>query len=273
MTRLNREDRGDVAGFRPWYSRLIVPLILIFSLTAAILVTLAADGEGTSSPPRPAANELPVTLILRSQKPQINSAQNLVVRQTVVVIERGSQERGTGFLLKSNTVVTASHIGGNGTSHDFLVICFGKKTNARRIVADRTRDVAILRTSDCPAEQLRLNATAPDVNEGLVVCGFDFFGQFANEFTSGTSVIPGARVKIPTNVLHTPDGKRIAAVLGSGTELMAITGSLNFGNSGSPVFRQDGSIVGMSLIRDAERGRSFMVSAREIKATLTKNKL
>lgn len=181
---------------------------------------------------------------------------------------------GSGFVVKDGVVATAAHVVENMDDASITVFCNERKVEATIILSMPERDVALL-AADCTGPLHSYYIGELDVDLMLVVSGYGFESDVtsAGIMTSGVqfhrmaSPIPTAR--LTTDKISDDSDRGAKAVVqrmedAGSPLLLAITGSIDVGNSGSPVFTKTGVIVGMAVIFDAGHNRTFIVPAESI---------
>lgn len=180
---------------------------------------------------------------------------------------------GTGFLIAPDLVVSAAHVvSAKKTGSPVKAYCGGAPVDGRVVALDDLRDVMIIRTDGCSAEVVAFDTRRLHVNDPLHVAGFNFSGMSASaaRYYSMTSPIPDASFGT-RDAIGDPDvSQRVIDMEKARVpRFRAIAGAAVPGNSGSPVFTDEGKIVGMLVIRDPRHNRSFYVPARTIQRVLS----
>jgi len=193
-------------------------------------------------------------------------------------VEEGQFALGSGFVLDDGVVVTAAHVVEGTEGRPLNVFCNGAETPGKPFLVDAARDVALI-AADCisNAPPLKYALAPPDVNMPLFRSGFTFglddggavdpSELIAVQYTEETSYIPGADLEKflpPENMEAT-----VRRVLGQmkamkAPPLMGLAGKMKQGHSGSAVYDPNGALVGMAIIIDGGRNRSFIVPAETI---------
>ncbi len=181
---------------------------------------------------------------------------------------------GTGFVVRDGVVATAAHVVEHEGDATFTVFCNDREVEAEVLITMPERDVALL-SADCTGPQLAFFLGELDVDVALIITGFDFEMELSNgAFVTMVTQYYVQSSPIPTAELTTakiPDDKDMGAKKiimrmekADSPKLIGITGAIDPGNSGSPVFTRSGVIVGMAIIFDQEHNRTFIVPAESI---------
>jgi S1-C subfamily serine protease len=203
-----------------------------------------------------------------------NGRQRLVKQLVFLTIkaDSGRIHLGTGFLIDRDVVVTTAHSTGLDAHPPIEVACFGKRLQGRRILNEQSRDLAVISAPGCGGEHVQFATSSPGSGEKLAVVGYNVSLErlAADRFAMYVNVIGDARLIVPDAQRDGRDGHIVQKVLSAGTQTFAITGDLQPGNSGSPVIREDGSIVGMLFVVSAgnQGQRTFAIAAAEIATAL-----
>lgn len=260
--------------------RLVSAILVVIGITGifpAMLLLLFLTEHPSPIPTVP--SETPpvtghVTSVVCGQVPDfIGPGGQAVIRQTVyidAVMDEDAYALGSGFTVRPGIVVTAAHVGGEKPPTHVEVGCDGRKVSGHFLYRNHLRDVAVLEAPGCPAEPLQFDET-PLVASDLVAIsrfGFDTAMHTAYRTVILTPPDPDATLIIPPDDLRTYEGRSIDDLLKAGTKLVGTHVFLHHGNSGSPVFRPDGRIVGMAVIRDTRSNLGYAIAATHIIAAL-----
>ena len=252
----------------------IIGIIAVFPTILLLLFLAEHPTTVLVVPPEKAPTNDHVTSVIYGQVPDfIEPGGRTVIRQTVyidAVMGEDAYALGSGFTVRPGIVVTAAHVGGEKPPAHFVVGCAGQKVSGRFLYRNHLRDVAVIEAPGCPAEPLQFDET-PLTDSDLVAIsrfGFDTATHVAYRTVILTPPDPDATLIIPPDDLHTYDGRSINELLKAGTKLVGTHVFLHHGNSGSPVFRPDGRIVGMAVIRDTTKNLAYAIAATHIVAAL-----
>jgi S1-C subfamily serine protease len=280
---LPRKRRGFAFG------AFVLMVLLTFCVLLYISVYLSTDGVTRE---RVIVIEEPELSIV---EPDENETENQVVRQISVVgvrsetayagadvdglevikrtcLVNSDEKFGSGFLLRSNLLVTAAHVITKKVINDWVTLLCQTENDgvtlevSGSIVAiEPTFDVAFVSIpNDQIAElpPLRLQTNLPEANDQLHMFGYEYLAQH-------DSCLELEGVHRPTSII--PNLTMNAEFIPLQTAFIA--GSARRGNSGGPVFTNDGSIVGMLILTHPAFNRSVMVPACAIEDLLQSHNL
>ncbi|MBU0625149.1 serine protease [Patescibacteria group bacterium] len=198
-----------------------------------------------------------------SQFAGLNQNGREIIRHTCLV--DSGNKFGSGFVLRANLLVTAAHVITRDIGEPVVIYCEPSgngvifEVEGQITAIEREFDVAFVSlptdwTLETPV--LPLQSELPGINDQLHMFGF--------QFRCGTDRLEAVGVHrpssiIPRVVLRGEDTPRQTAF---------ITGLAQSGNSGGPVFANDGSVVGMMILNQIGLNRSVMVPAATIESLL-----
>ena len=238
-----------------------------FALAAALLAGTALGGFGMATgyaqnavTSQNSAQNTPTTIQPSGTAHPIPDFADLVaeVRPAVVSItvkEEGSnrQARGSGFIVNSDgTIVTNNHVASAGNQ---FTIKFddGSELPAKLVGRDPRTDLAVVKVSaDHPLAALKLG-DSDHVRPGEWVLAV------GNPFGLGGTVTAGIVSAL---------GRDIGA--GPYDQFLQIDAAINQGNSGGPLFTQDGKVVGVNTAILSPSGGSIGIGFA-IPSSLVKN--
>jgi S1-C subfamily serine protease len=197
-----------------------------------------------------------------------------VIKQLVFITSQDKPEGGsttinlgTGFLADRDLIVANEHLVGTDSSSPIIVICFGREKTAKVLYQDPLHDIAVLEAVGCGGEKVAFSAAALAPGELVRALGYEInkAERTARVYSSRLTVSAERTYLLPPDVEPSAKAAREA-----GIEVITLNGALRHGNSGSPIVRPSGDIVGMAVfILDEEerkdgQGQTLAVSAADI---------
>lgn len=213
--------------------------------------------------------------IILPQGVMATAAQTVVVR---VHGEGGGIWYGSGFVLRRGLIVSAAHILDHVSEpYAPIVTCNGNDADGTILAFDRGRDIVLIE-ADCPGARRPLDLHPLTVNETLYLAGYTYSfpgldgDVTADRYVKTASPILGARLSdLPVSAFSADIAVQLTEMRKRNlARHQAVTGIAIPGHSGSAVTRPDGSVVGVMVIRDPQRGRSFIIPARHIAQLIKK---
>lgn len=208
----------------------------------------------------------------------VPSDQTVTVRSAVPDSDDGWYY-GTGFLISDALVISAAHVvphASGSETYPVLIGCYGREVEGGVIAYDELRDVMAVFAPGCRADDLEFSTRRLTTDDVLHASGFMFHPgkALAARYFRYTSYIPDAFIRGDDAFAEPELRERVREMRRQRVpRYRAITGAAIPGNSGSPVFDDQGRIVGMLVVRDSLRGRSYMVPARTLVRFLRVNAL
>ncbi|MQY36202.1 Serine protease [Streptomyces sp. RB17] len=193
-------------------------------------------------PPDPALANSPVAV----------RAQRSIVKVTGTAQSCGKVLEGTGFVFADRRVMTNAHVVGGVDAPTVQIGGVGRKYEAKVVLYDWKRDIAVLDVPDLKANALRLSAQDAAGGDGAIVAGFPENGSYD---------VRAARVRgrITANgpdIYHRGTVRR---------DVYSLYTTVRQGNSGGPLLTPDGRVYGVVFAKsldDAETG--YALTADEI---------
>lgn len=165
-------------------------------------------------------------------------AANSVVKITGVATSCNREQEGSGWVVAPERVVTNAHVVAGTSSENVRVGGVGRAYQARVIVFDPRRDLAVLSVPGLPAPSSRQGASLKRAG-GAVVAGFPLNGPFR---------LDSARVR---DVL-TATGADIYGTPGVVRQVYSLYARVQPGNSGGPLLNSSGAVVGIVFARSLD---------------------
>lgn len=275
-------DLPDDISFRPRCRKLRFAAAAIAALAAlagiGALLNLAPAPQLAPTEPietersAPALDEFfpqppaPIRMTVATALPEgIPAGARKTARQTLIV-RNACGNRGSGFMYRPGILVTAARIANKEDleKKKLRVRCEPIETDAEVLIVDYLRDVLVARV-DCVAVPLKIDGSPYRPDARLFLSGFDFSRDSAERCFKPT-------VARPLAVFSTDDESirlHLEQAASKGIhQLQGFDAEIVPGNFGSPVFDAEGVVVGMAVMAEHPRRRSFMVPAASILAAL-----
>lgn len=161
-----------------------------------------------------------------------------IVKITGVAASCNRELEGSGWVVAPERVVTNAHVVAGTTSEHVRIQGTGKSYDARVVVFDPKRDLAVLAVPGLPAPA---STQGPDLtrSQGAIVAGFPLNGPYR---------LNSARVR---DVL-TATGADIYGDPGVVREVYSLYAKVEPGNSGGPLLSPSGAVVGVVFARSLD---------------------
>jgi len=144
---------------------------------------------------------------------------------------KSSAWSGTGFALNEKYIVTNHHVAGDAKTINIFGVNgnFQKSYTAKVVATDKTNDIAILKLDSCNLGIVPYNVktSISDVGENIFVLGYPETTRLGDE------------LKLTTGVISAKTGYQ------GDLSSYQITAPTYHGNSGSPLFDENGNIIGI----------------------------
>jgi len=174
--------------------------------------------------------------------PGVARASLSIVKITGVADACNRQQEGSGWVVAPERVVTNAHVVAGTSSENVRIQGDSRSYDARVVVFDPKRDLAVLSVPGLPAPSSRQGASLTR-SGGAVVAGFPLNGPFR---------LDSARVR---DVL-TATGADIYGSPGVVRQVYSLYARVQPGNSGGPLLSPDGSVVGIVFARSLDDDRT-----------------
>lgn len=157
------------------------------------------------------------------------------------IIEKPSEWSGTGFALKNGYIVTNFHVIDGAKSIIIKGVSgdFNKSYKASPIRVDKNNDLALLKIDDpafCGFGSIPYSilSTTSEVGENIFVLGYPLTSTMGNE------------IKLTTGIISSKTGFQ------GDVALYQISAPIQPGNSGGPLFDNDGNVIGIVSAKHKE---------------------
>ncbi|MFE7776573.1 MarP family serine protease [Streptomyces sp. NPDC057445] len=205
----------------------------------------------------PFANE-PITEVRAPDPALVNSpvaarAQRSIVKVVGTAPSCNKVLEGTGFVFSERRVMTNAHVVGGVDEPTVQIGGKGKLYDAKVVLYDWQRDIAVLDVPDLEAQPLRFTGTDARTGDSAIVAGFPENGSYD---------VRSARVRGRIDA-NGPDIYRRGEVR---RDVYSLFATVRQGNSGGPLLTTDGEVYGVIFARsldDASTG--YALTADEIR--------
>jgi S1-C subfamily serine protease len=170
--------------------------------------------------------------------PGVARAAQSIVKITGVASSCNREQEGSGWVVAPERVVTNAHVVAGTTTEHVRIQGDGRSYEARVVVFDPKRDLAVLSVPGLPAPASRQGADLRR-SEGAIVAGFPLNGPYR---------LDPARVR---DVL-TATGADIYGGPGAVREVYSLYAKIQPGNSGGPLLSPTGAVVGVVFARSLD---------------------
>jgi len=170
--------------------------------------------------------------------PGVARAAESIVKITGVASSCNREQEGSGWVVAPERVVTNAHVVAGTSTEHVRIQGDGRPYEARVVVFDPKRDLAVLSVPGLPAPASRQGADLQR-SEGAIVAGFPLNGPYR---------LDPARVR---DVL-TATGADIYGGPGAVREVYSLYAKIQPGNSGGPLLSPTGAVVGVVFARSLD---------------------
>ncbi|MEU8551812.1 MarP family serine protease [Streptomyces roseoverticillatus] len=189
--------------------------------------------------------------------PVATEAQRSIVKVVGTAPSCGKVLEGTGFVFAPQRVMTNAHVVGGVDEPTVQIGGQGRQYEAKVVLYDWKRDIAVLEVPDLEAPELRFAEADAESGKGAIVAGFPENGSYD---------VRAARVRSRVQA-NGPDIYRRGNVRRDVYSLYTI---VRQGNSGGPLLTPDGRVYGVVFAKsldDAETG--YALTADEVRGDAT----
>jgi S1-C subfamily serine protease len=174
--------------------------------------------------------------------PGVARAARSIVKITGVAEACNREQEGSGWVVAPERVVTNAHVVAGTSSENVRIQGDGRSYDAKVVVFDPKRDLAVLSVPGLPAPSSR-QGTSLQRSAGAVVAGFPLNGPFR---------LDPARVR---DVI-TATGADIYGTPGVVRQVYSLYARVQPGNSGGPLLNSSGAVVGIVFARSLDDDRT-----------------
>ncbi|MEV7387022.1 MULTISPECIES: MarP family serine protease [unclassified Streptomyces] len=212
----------------------------------------------------PFANE-PITDVEPPDPALVNSAVATSAKRSIVKVTGTAQScgkilEGTGFVFADRRVMTNAHVVGGVDEPTVQIGGEGRKYDAKVVLYDWQRDIAVLDVPNLPAKALKFSAKDAATSDSAIVAGFPENGSYD---------VRAARVRgrITANgpdIYHRGTVRR---------DVYSLYATVRQGNSGGPLLTPQGRVYGVVFAKsldDADTG--YALTADEIQADIARGR-
>ncbi|MER5521221.1 MarP family serine protease [Streptomyces sp. NPDC048254] len=212
----------------------------------------------------PFANE-PITDVSPPDPALANSAVATTAKRSIVKVTGTAQScgkilEGTGFVFADRRVMTNAHVVGGVDEPTVQIGGEGRKYDAKVVLYDWQRDIAVLDVPDLPAKALKFSTGDAATSDSAIVAGFPENGSYD---------VRAARVRgrITANgpdIYHRGTVRR---------DVYSLYATVRQGNSGGPLLTPKGQVYGVVFAKsldDADTG--YALTADEIQADIARGR-
>jgi S1-C subfamily serine protease len=192
--------------------------------------------------------------------PVATRSQNSIVKVMGTAQSCGKVLEGTGFVFGDRRVMTNAHVVGGVDEPTVQIGGEGKKYDAKVVLYDWERDIAVLDVPNLKAPALRFSTNDASSGDSAIVAGFPQNGSY--------NVQPArVRGRITANgpdIYHRKTVRR---------DVYSLYATVRQGNSGGPLLTPDGKVYGVVFAKsldDAETG--YALTADEVRPDIAKGR-
>ncbi|WP_030751153.1 MarP family serine protease [Streptomyces sp. NRRL F-5135] len=184
-------------------------------------------------------------------------AQKSIVKVVGTASSCGKILEGTGFVFSERRVMTNAHVVGGVEEPTVQIGGEGRLYDAKVVLYDWQRDIAVLDVPNLPATPLQFTDTDAKTSDSAIVAGFPENGAYD---------VRSARVRGRIDA-NGPDIYRRGEVR---RDVYSLYATVRQGNSGGPLLTPEGKVYGVIFARsldDAQTG--YALTADEIREDIT----
>ncbi|MFE7230521.1 MarP family serine protease [Streptomyces sp. NPDC002405] len=201
----------------------------------------------------PFANE-PITDVQPPDPALANSVVALRAKESVVKVmgtarSCGKVLEGSGFVFGNRRVMTNAHVVGGVDEPTVQIGGEGKKYDAKVVLYDWHRDIAVLDVPDLKAPALKFTGTEARSGDGAIVAGFPENGSYDVR----AARVRGRITASGPDIYHRGTVRR---------DVYSLYTTVRQGNSGGPLLTTDGRVYGVVFAKsldDADTGYALTI--------------
>jgi S1-C subfamily serine protease len=182
----------------------------------------------------------------------VSQARKSIVKVVGTAASCGKILEGSGFVFANHRVMTNAHVVGGVDEPTVQIGGEGKLYDAKIVLYDWQRDIAVLDVPSLNAPALQFSATDAKTRDGAIVAGFPENGAFD---------VRAARVRnrIPATG---PDIYRRGTV---NRDVYSLYTTVRQGNSGGPLLTPDGQVYGVVFAKSLDdKSTGYALTADEV---------
>jgi S1-C subfamily serine protease len=190
----------------------------------------------------------------------VKGERDSIVRVDGATPECGGRVDGSGFFVTRDRVITNAHVVA-GVDSPVVFVGDGTQSLAATVVYfDPAKDIAVLAVSDATSRPLKLTDQLAEPGDDAVVAGYPLAGPFRQD---------PARVRTSL----TARGDDIYGAAGVDREVYVLRGTVQPGNSGGPLLRPDGLVLGMVFGADlTDEQVGYAMTSQELRPAIAAGK-
>ncbi|MEU0059047.1 MarP family serine protease [Streptomyces sp. NPDC006334] len=187
-------------------------------------------------------------------------AQRSIVKVMGTAESCGKVLEGTGFVFGERRVMTNAHVVGGVDEPTVQIGGVGRKYDAKIVLYDWKRDIAVLDVPDLDAPVLKFAAEDAATGDGAIVAGFPENGAYD---------VRSARVRGRI----TPSGPDIYHRGTVRREVYSLYATVRQGNSGGPLLTPQGEVYGVVFAKSLDDARTgYALTADEIRQDIARGR-
>ncbi|MFB7269580.1 MarP family serine protease [Streptomyces sp. NPDC056244] len=184
-------------------------------------------------------------------------AQRSIVKVVGTAPSCGKVLEGSGFVFADRRVMTNAHVVGGVEEPTVQIGGEGKLYDAKVVLYDWRRDIAVLDVPNLPATPLQFTDSDAVTGDGAIVAGFPENGAYD---------VRSARVRARINA-NGPDIYRRGEVR---RDVYSLFATVRQGNSGGPLLTPEGKVYGVIFARSLDDPQTgYALTADEIRDDIT----